>query len=269
MLRNNIIITGIPRSGTTLLTALLDCPPSSVAIGEPDVLGTWQKVYANDHAGFTKELIRYFADVRHKIKSKIPFKDRISVDGQPLTNYASRALEGRRDQAYVVADRVIEQVEDNFVLLVKAPVIFTSVLSAILAQDAFKVLAIIRDPVATLLSWNSVNFPISQGRLPAGEQYWPELRKIAEMESNVLDKQAMIWELFARTYLNHKEKIVLIRYEDMVQDTSCVANLLNISLQTIRVENMNKNPDYDMSKVADIIKAIEKYSPTAGLLYSY
>jgi hypothetical protein len=170
----NVLLTGIPRSGTTLLTALLDCPPDSVAIGEPQGLGALQKQYANDHPGFIKKLNEYFADVREKISNKKPFKDRKAVNGKPLTNYVEGSG-GQRTKSYVIADRQVEYVEEDFYLVFKAPVIFTAVLPAILANKSYKVIAVIRNPISTILSWNSVDFPISKGRLPAGEEYWPEL----------------------------------------------------------------------------------------------
>jgi hypothetical protein len=263
----NILITGIPRSGTTLLTALLDYPPVSVAIGEPQGLGAWQKQYANDHIGFVKKLIEIYSDTRDKIANRNPIKDRVSLNGKPLTNYIENGMDCGRSKSFKITDRLVENVDEDFYLIFKAPVIFTAVLPAILAAKSFKVVAIVRNPISTILSWNSVDFPISNGRLPAGELYWTELGKVAAMDCSVLEKQVRIWELFARRYLDYEKEITFLRYEDLVKDPDSASKLLKIPFASIEIKNMNDNPIYDNARGSDIKEALTKFSPTARSLY--
>jgi len=266
LLDRNVLLTGIPRSGTTLLTALLDYPPTSVAIGEPQGLGALQKKYAKDHTGFIKKLNEYFTDIRDNISNKKPFKDRVSVNGKPLTNYVESSG-GQRAKSYLIADRNVEHVEKNFYLVLKAPVIFTAVLPAILAAKSYKVIAIIRNPLSTILSWNTVDFPISKGRLPAGEEYWPELGEVANANFSIIEKQVRIWELFVRRYVEHQSEITLLKYEDVVCNPKAVSDSLCMPFSNIEINNMNSNPVYDSSKISCIKEMLFEHSPTAQLLY--
>jgi len=261
-----VVLTGIPRSGTTLLTALLDCPPTSVAIGEPHGLGAFQKKYANDHSGFLEQLNIFFSDLRANISDKKSFKDRIALNGKPLTNYVEGS--GRqRSRSYHIADRHIEHLNKDFSLIIKAPVIFTATLPAILNEKSYKVIAVIRNPIATILSWNSLQFPIANGRLPAGEEYWPELGSLTAANFSILQKQVKIWDLFARRYLDYKNEITILRYEDIIANPQAISQSLCIPFRSIPCENMNNNPSYDFSNVSTIMEAIHKYSPVARLFY--
>lgn len=262
----NVLLTGIPRSGTTLLTALLDYPPSSVAIGEPQGMGSWQSGFAADHIGFVKKLKEYSLQIRERIYQKQSFKDRIAVDANPLTNYVDNTA-GGRTKRYVIANRKVESVESRFTLVLKAPVIFTAVLPAIVSDGSYKVIAIIRNPISTILSWNSVDFPISKGRLPAGEGYWADLYNVASADCSIIEKQARIWELFARRYSQYQNKIILLRYEDVVHNFEEVSSVIGIPLRRVEVENMNTNPIYDYSLKEKIKDALIRYSPTSQLLY--
>jgi hypothetical protein len=262
----NVLLTGIPRSGTTLLTALLDCPPTTVAIGEPQGLGALQKQYANDHSGFVQNLKKYFFDMRGVISNKKPFKDRKSVNGKPLTNYVEGGG-GQRTKSYQIADRQVDYVEKDFHLVIKAPVIFTAILPTILADKSYKVIAIIRNPISTILSWNSIEFPISKGRLPAGEGYWPELGEVTGATYSIVEKQARIWELFARRYIEHQSEITLLKYEDVVYNPKAVSDMLSMPFSNIEIENMNNNPVYDSSIVSNIKESLLEHSPSARLLY--
>ncbi len=230
-------------------------------------MGAWQKRFANDHGGFTRALIELFRKVREEILSKSPVRDRVSIDGEPLTNYVRRTADGGTCKSYVSADRIIDHVERDFVLLMKSPVIYTAVLPTIVSDGHFKVLVIIRDPLATLLSWNSVNFPISKGRLPAGELYWPKLREVGDLNCTLFERQARIWELFASRYLEYQDSIILLRYEDLVAHQFAVVDSLKLPRRAVDIKDMNRSPAYNVAKVSAIREALAKYSPTSTYYY--
>ena len=53
----------------------------------------------------------------------------------------------------------------GFDLVVKHNALFTALLPDLLS--AFPVYGIVRNPLAVLASWNAVNLPVKQGRIPA------------------------------------------------------------------------------------------------------
>lgn len=225
------------------------------------------KKYADNHNGFVNRLIEYFSETREKIANGKVIQDRMSINGKPLTNYVGDRVDGVRSKSYVIKDRLIKSATKDYSLIFKSPVIFTAVLPTIISRNCFKVVSIIRNPVSTILSWNSVNFPISKARLPAGELYWPELGNIARLDCCVLDKQAMVWELFARRYIDYEKEIILLRYEDLVANPHSASDAIQIPFSKVEMINMNSNSAYDTTKHFEIQEALTKYSPTYKLLY--
>jgi hypothetical protein len=257
----DIVITGIPRSGTTLLSALLNNPPSSVSIGEPRWHGKRVRDLNGDAEAFADWLQADFQDVRNKIENGQAIETREALDGGILTNYRAG-----NEKNFRFAHKTFV-VEPKFVLAMKSPVLYTAVLPSLIARG-HSVIAIIRNPVATLLSWASVPFPISRGRLPAGERYWPELAAITGSTRPVLERQAMIWELFARRYVESKSAISLLRYEDLVARPQIAGDLAGTAVAQVPIcHGMNQNDLYRLEAAHEIKTALRELSPVARMLY--
>lgn len=257
----DVVITGIPRSGTTLLSALLHNPPSSVSIDEPQWHGKRARDLNGDTEAFADWLQADFRDVRNRLETGQTVQTREALDGGALTNYRSGDEKNFRfvQKAFAVGP--------EFVLAMKSPVLYTAALPSLIARGQ-SIVAIIRDPVATLLSWASVPFHISTGRLPAGERYWPELAAIATSSHSVLERQAMIWELFARRYMENESAVSLLRYEDLLARPQIVGDLVGIAAARVPIhQGMNQNPLYKLEARQEIKAVLRELSPAALMLY--
>ncbi len=258
----DFLLTGLPRSGTTLLTALLDDPPRSVAIGEPRWQQEWRRRNAPDPEAFAVYLREDFARVRAVLLRGEAIEDRVAMDGLPLTNYVQ---DGAR--AFAFRERREGGLAPDFRLAMKWPALYTAVLPALVASGAFRIIAQLRDPLATLRSWNATDFPIARGRLPAGEPYWPELAELCGSERPLAEKQARIWELFASRYLALGERITLLRYEDLVSDAAATARRLGLEFADVAVVPRPDRPDPDPAATRAMAAAIEAFCPSARRLY--
>ena len=77
----DIILTGIPRAGTSLAAQLIDMQVDSVCLGEPE----WQRPHPSlDARQFTEAIRHDFADIRQKLLAGIPVKDRRDASGEAL-----------------------------------------------------------------------------------------------------------------------------------------------------------------------------------------
>lgn len=258
----NLLLTGLPRSGTTLLTALLDDPPRSVALGEPRWQAQWRHRNLPDPEAFAGYLAEDFARVRAALLCGEPVEDRIATDGRPLTNYLQGgtrgfALRARREEALV----------PGFRLVMKWPALYTAVLPALTASGNFRIIALLRHPLATLRSWNATDFPIARGRLPAGEPFWPELAAVCGSERPLAEKQARIWELFAARYLALADRITLLRYEDLVADPAAVAASLGLDFAAVPVTAATPRATGDDGAEQEAAAAVEAFCPSARRLY--
>jgi hypothetical protein len=214
----DLIITGVPRSGTTLAAAIIDQMPNCLCLSEPDGHIDLMRDAASPE-DFVAKLCQEFDTVRRIVLGGGSLLDRRRAGGAPVTDYFSESLtDGRREPA--VTTRVISRpgLSPDFVLGVKHNALYTAVLPEIVRTGRFRVVAIVRDPVAVLMSWRAVDLPISHGRLPAGERFWPELAALGRADLDLTDKQIRICDLLLHRFGQLAERIAVVSYEVFVTD---------------------------------------------------
>jgi hypothetical protein len=214
----DLIITGVPRSGTTLAAAIIDQAPDSLCLSEPD--GHVDLMEAADSPeDFVLRLCQEFDAVRRTILEGGSVLDRRRTDGAPVTNYFSDPMpDGRREAAFATREISRPGLSSDFVLGVKHNALYAAVLPEIVRSGRFRVIAIIRDPIAALMSWRSLDLPISRGRLPAGERFWPALAALGQADLDLTDKQIRICDLLLRRFGDLADRIAVVRYEVFVSD---------------------------------------------------
>ena len=214
----DLIITGVPRSGTTLAAAIIDQTPNCLCLSEPDNHVDLMNGAASPE-DFVSRLCREFETVRRTILSGGSVLDRRRADGAPVTDYFSDPLpDGRRELAVTTRGIHRSRLSPDFVLGVKHNALYTAVLPEIVQSGRFRVIAIIRDPVSVLMSWQMLDLPISRGRLPAGERFWPELAALGRADLDLTDKQIRICDLLLYRYGQLADRIAVIPYEVFTTD---------------------------------------------------
>lgn len=126
-----------------------------------------------------------------------------------------RNADGRREREATRGEIVVDKpLGVDFTLVVKHNAAFTALLPD-LAQR-FETWAVIRNPLAVLASWHSVNLPVSRGRLPAGERLDPGLaERLDELEDHV-DRQLVILDWFFGRFHAQLAPDRVLAYEDVV-----------------------------------------------------
>jgi hypothetical protein len=214
----DLIITGVPRSGTTLAAAIIDQAPDCLCLSEPDAHVDLMNGAASPE-DFVSRLSREFETVRSTILSGGSVLDRRRADGAPLTNYFSEPLpDGRREAIFTIRSVQRSGLSSDFVLGVKHNALYSAVLPEIVQSRRFRVIATVRDPVAVLMSWRTLDLPLSRGRLPAGERFWPELAALGRADLDLTDKQIGICDLLLRRFAELADRIAIVPYEVFVTD---------------------------------------------------
>jgi len=214
MSERDIVLTGIPRSGTTLACWLLNQLPEVVALVEPPMgvrfwLGRWDRRLAS--AGIRQ----FFNKVRERIAtgSTVPS---FHIDGEIPTNPVEEQRVGRlrRPLARLGRVPVAKSLSGRFWLIVKHPAPFTVLLNELV--EHFPVYAIVRNPLAVLASWNSVSLPVNKGHVPAAEWFDPSLRRTLSRISDRWERQLYLLDWFFETYRRMLPETAILRYEDIV-----------------------------------------------------
>jgi len=214
----DLIITGVPRSGTTLAAAIIDQAPDSLCLSEPDGHVDLMEEAASPE-DFVVRLCQEFDAVRRTILEGGSVLDRRRTDGAPVTNYFSDPMpDGRREAAFAAHKISRPGLSSDFVLGVKHNALYAGVLPEIVRSGRFRVIAIIRDPVAALMSWRTLDLPVSRGRLPAGERFWPALAALGQADLDLTDKQIGICDLLLHRFGELADLIGVIPYEVFVSD---------------------------------------------------
>jgi hypothetical protein len=202
-----LIITGIPRSGTSYLCNLLNRHDNCVVINEP-AEAPQALMEPNEPVG----VARRFRDLRRDI-----------IERKPIRNKRAEDTAANDD----VESYVPEVATDDFVLGIKATIAFLSRLPALWhVMPSARIVACVRDPLDCIASWKTtfahlrdanvecVNVGNSDDPWLTGCQRM-QLKKIAAIP-DAASRRAAWWNYFASLILESREHLILVRYSDLV-----------------------------------------------------
>jgi len=210
----DILITGTPRSGTTLTCHLLNMVPDTLALHEPMQPKKWPKV--DDPEARVAVVARFCAEQRHMalVEGRAISKN---VEGQVPDNPVGmeRTSAGLRkslvSKGYIP---ITKPLSENFALVIKHNSGFTAMLGALV--ERFPMFAVIRNPLATIGSWTTVAFQAHDGHAPAGERLAPDLEQRLSRFESALDRQIAMLDWFHEQFLRYLPGDRIIKYEDIV-----------------------------------------------------
>lgn len=238
----NIILTGVPRSGTTLCCNLLGQAPNTVALFEPMPVHELPV----QHAAAVSMIRDFFLASRASLLESGTATSQ-QVDGRvPDNPFGSNVdADGLRIRTAQLGDIQVEKaLSGEFSLVIKHNAAFTALLLELVQE--FECYAVVRNPLAVLASWNSVNLPVTAGRLPAGERLSPELAARLDAEPDVLERQLHLLDwLFAR-FAHHLPGERILRYEQVVATGGqALASATGVAVPLLPLRNRNASRLYD------------------------
>ncbi len=211
----NVLITGTPRSGTTLLCSLLNKLPDTVALHEP--MNVWEFPKCPDASAIGGVIEAFCAQTRKSLHEH-GYAMSKHVDGHIPDNVAADQVNrsGTRlrhtEHGPVFVEKTLSQ---DFVLAIKHPVAFSALLETL--SQRFECFAIIRNPLATLASWNSLAWlNVGKGHAPIGEKLDARLQQDLAAEPDAIERQIHILEWFYQRFGQFLPEGGIIKYEDLV-----------------------------------------------------
>jgi hypothetical protein len=216
-----LLITGIPRSGTTLTAALVDRLRDSLCLNEPPRHYTWT-VRSRDRAEFISRCLADLAQMRSSLAAGGTVVDRREHNGTAPCNYFVDGG-GRRPLKFRPVGRPGSG--GRLLLALKHNEPFTAVLPELCELDCLRILAIVRHPVPTILSWQSRQIPLTSGSLSPGYRFWPEAIAVRDARNSVDELQVRIFELYCQRYWECRSRAAVVKYEDLIADSSVLERL--------------------------------------------
>jgi len=262
---DDVVITGLPRAGTTLVTALVDSLKDSAALSEPEeVVALAYDLEAPD--AFARATLDFHRRTRRALWQGRPVRDTRDALGSIQTDYI------RRDEAGARVKRCYRPVHlgpltPECLLASKHNALYTATLPQLIDLGAFDIVAVIRDPVDLLTSWGDVPFPIAKGRLPGAERYWSVIHEIVSDSGRVVEKQARILEAFVKRYLATTDSVEVLRYEEVVDDPRVIAERLGREMkEPVPINTRTKDP-LSTRRWEELSAVLRDLAPTAWRLY--
>lgn len=190
-----LIITGIPRGGTSLFSSLLNQVPGVVCFNE--IFYDVSRLPVN------------LETIRMKLINGEPVPNKYDAAGHPVAD----TMDGAR-----IVNRPVAAVDPEVVVAtnVNSPYLFR--LGELVALKC-PVVAIVRDPVFTLASWGSERtraIPEANTGPPpsAVHRRW---RRFRFRGQTAVERRAEVWNHLAGLLLEHQQHIDLIHYETLVE----------------------------------------------------
>jgi len=251
----NILITGIPRSGTSLLTKLLSQQDNVLCFSEPSWLKDirYPEQTSEEFSYALKDKINH---IRKDIKNGYPVTITVKKGTDELPdNYFKRRKNGQ--QNYKEDKEVFVEHRDDLVIVIKSNTLFTACLFELIKLQEWQIHCVVRDPLYTLMSWRSLDIPISRGEIKIGELYSEEVKKIA-LEKNIIKRQVLIYRWFVYQYVQCNCSI--IDYSEFVKYPKFyLEKILNRSVRkNYKLDNKNDINRYN-SIDSELIKKNLKY----------
>lgn len=209
----DVLLTGMPRSGTSLLCSLLSKANNTVVINEP------QEVFealSGKESGLGLRL--FYRDLRARIYAGESIENKVSADGALIQD--TRLDDSRRHYAPSV-DAL------DFTLVTKNPLAYLLRLRSLCDQcpEVPKIVTI-RHPYETIASWkgsfphlSNVDlsaFPFSGLADPHLDVWQRQQLEVIEQESELSVKRALLWCFLADLMWRDRDRVTLIRYEDLL-----------------------------------------------------
>ena len=175
---------------------------------------------------------------------------RATESGVSDNNFASE--QGNR--VAIVSKRPVEfkkRLDSDFTLIVKHNAFFTILLPELV--NHYPVYAIIRNPIAVLGSWNSLDLPVTRGEVRASQWLAPDLQQALDQFDNLYDKQIYILGWYLEKYAKLDTNQVL-KYEDIIASNGAELNKIDQIAVNFdqQLESRNKNKLYN----SDIMKTL-------------
>lgn len=244
MKNKNIMLVGLPRSGTTLTCHLINKLSDTVALHEPLA----PSAFKDDTPNELIQRIERFCEAQRVSLLKEGTAISRTIGGKVPDNHIrginnTTGMRVNRIDGGVL--RVDKYLSDDFTLIVKHNAFFTAVLGNL--TSSFKCFAVVRNPLSVLLSWNSVNMAVSNGYAPMGELYDEDLGKLLRGEDDKYERQIYLLTWFYNQFYKYIPSSSVVFYEDIISTGGQILSKLLPSATVLdeTLQSKNKNTLYD------------------------
>ncbi len=247
---NYFILTGIPRSGTTLLCNLLNHIQNVVCLNE---ISDFYDV---------NRLPVAFSSLSYIVRNikKVPIRMK---SGEEITDTQTKGHEIKLSPVMVDSDKPIY-------IGSKINYPYLDNIDQIIGYG-YPMIAMVRNPVFTIASWNQNKKNINEAHvMPEDFEKWPRYSKIEFKSSDKYGRQAELWNYMAKIIRNKIGRYFTFNYEDFVKNTDGYLNHIthaigleqkNLNKLLPNLRNLNDVRRFENVDIVKIAEAVIEYAP--------
>jgi len=251
----DIALTGVPRGGTTLACKLLGECRDTVALPEPIQIDSVPEA-PEEAVAWLRD---FFAGTRRDLvaSGRAPGK---LVAGEIAANFFDGEEGAGRRQSMAHSGELVfvPPPPPGFTLAVKHNAFFTALLPDLAAS--IPTIALIRHPLPVLASWQTVELPVADGRIPAGERFDQALRSRLRGVPDILGRQLHILDWFFARFASARASLAIVKYEDIVASRGqCLFDAAGVQGTPRALEDHNASPLYRAAQPAHLAAALTDF----------
>lgn len=249
MNEKNVILTGVPRSGTTLACLLLSKLSDGVALNEPMRTAAYQT-----RAEALAAVPAFFTSTRSSILERGVATAR-AVGGKMTDNHFAE-VKGKRTKLVTKQEiRIEKPLTSSFRLAIKHNALFTILQDDLLRK--YPVFAFVRNPLAVLASWNSLDLPVSRGEVRALDLLLPDKAAELRRQGSLAERQLYILNWYFERYRTLPAGAV-IKYEDIVASGGRALSAIDPAAAGLDedLSGRNRSKVYDWTTIGPLAKRL-------------
>ena len=240
-----LLLTGLPRGGTTMACELLNELADVRALDEPmDVIGTIRAGGEPLNGALVCAAIERFADEQRRsiLERGVALTKHVGgrVIGAKVSDRRDGDGTGQRVRLVEIGEIPVDAPSSPaFTLAIKHPVAFTALLPVLI--ERFDVFAIVRNPLSVLASWESVPMAVREGRLGLPASVAPDVARRLDAIEDRLERQFALLTWFYESYARSLPRERVVRYEDMVATGGAALAPVAASAASLKVALASRN----------------------------
>lgn len=242
----------------------------SLALVEP--MSMDELIAQPDTKSRVNHIQEYFNSIRLQVADNGTAPKKLLADGEASNTFKSATGTKRGTSIVAQVDAPLQSaLTEQFTLVVKHPNAFTALLFEL--RNHFDCYAIIRNPIAVLASWSTLDHPLAGGNAPVAEALDEELRSKLALHSIGIERQLVLLDWYYSVYFDCLEKRNVVKYEEIVSSAGAALDSVSGKAHQVPlsswIENRNNSSYYnytEMKSAADVL--LENTSHSAWRFYS-
>jgi hypothetical protein len=263
-LLQHVVLTGLPRAGSSVFGALIDTLPNHLHLNSPE----WHTSTAaklGSARSFCKWLVGEYFWLHKLAFEGAQLYDYRNHDGSPL--FDSHTLIPSSLPPTSPLSRL--SLGYDFTLSVRHTTTYTAILPELIYFEHFRVIAVVRNPIDVLSSWLAhPRLAPSLEQNPELSKLWPEAYAICLSNLNDIDRFAQLIECFFKRYIEQQDFIEIVRYEDILNNPERVSAMFGSSSLPANLSHLKKTNERRQSHKQDTIReALHRYGTCLKVFY--